>query len=73
MTNLVHPESFRKEMMYHPWWFWQLQAIGSTFIDDCDQTVTEYAYQTTDAAGRDDIRGALDKAETLIEHVFGVQ
>lgn len=71
MTNLVHPEQFRREMMYHPWWFWQLQAIGSTFVDDCDQTVTEYGYQASDAAGRDDIRNALDKAETLIETHLG--
>lgn len=67
MTGLVPLESFRKEMQFHPWWFWQLQMIGSTFISDCDQTVTEYAYQANDAAGRDDIRGALSKAEALLE------
>lgn len=70
MTPLVHLESFRQVMMAHPWWFWQLQAIGSTFVDDCDQTVTEYGYQATDAAGRDDIRGALELAEARIyEHL----
>lgn len=71
MTNLVPLESFRREMGAHPWWFWQLQAIGSTFVDDCDQTVTEYAYQTTDAAGREDIRAALEKSESLIETHLG--
>lgn len=66
MTNSVPLESFRREMMFHPWGFWQLQALGSTFIDDCDTTVTEYAYQASDAAGREDVRGALQKAENLI-------
>jgi hypothetical protein len=66
MTGLVHPELFRREMQFQPWAFWQLQAIGSTFITDCDPTVFEYAYQTTDAAGREDIRTAIKRAEEMI-------
>lgn len=70
MTNLVHLESFRQTMMAHPWSFWQLQALGSTFLSDCDQTTTEYAYQADDAAGRDDIRRALETAqERIFEHL----
>lgn len=66
MTGIVHLEDFRHEMTLHPWGFWQLQAIGSTFISDCDPTVFEFSYQASDQAGRDDIRGALQKAEDLI-------
>jgi len=70
MTNLVHLESFRKEMAAHPWWFWQLQS-NNLSSGDCDQTVMEHGWQGENAAGRDDIRGALEKAETLVETHLG--
>lgn len=70
MTNLVPIESFRREMMLHPWYFFQLDTVGSTFTD-CDQLTREYGYQTADAAGRADVRRALETAERILQDHLG--
>jgi len=48
----------------NPWLFWGL-ADGTIVVDNskCSGLVREYSWQGTDAAGRDDLRRAIERAE----------
>lgn len=61
---LLPLDIWRAEMGLNPWLFWGL-ADGTIVVDNskCSGLVREYAWQGTDAAGRDDLRRAIERAE----------
>ena len=70
--NLLPLDAWRQIMGFSPWHFWgladnQLLAVTSA----CNGIVTEYPWQQTDAAGREDIRQAIENAEKLIRDYVG--
>lgn len=67
MTPLLPLDTWRAEMGFNPWLFWGL-ADGSIVVDNskCSGLVREYSWQGTDAAGRDDLRRAIERAETML-------
>jgi hypothetical protein len=62
---LLPLDIWRAEIGFNPWLFWGL-ADGITVLDNskCSGLVREYSWQGTDAAGRDDLRRAIERAET---------
>jgi hypothetical protein len=54
-------------MGFSPWLFWGL-ADNVIVIDNskCSGLVREYSWQGTDAAGRDDLRRAVERAESVL-------
>lgn len=67
MTNLLSLESFRREFSLHPWHFWQ--CAGSTLYpvsSDCNDVVYQQAWQSVDSAARDNIRTAIESAESRL-------
>ena len=64
MTPLLPLDIWRAEMGINPWLFWGL-ADNVTVLDNskCSGLVREYSWQGTDAAGRDDLRRAIERAE----------
>lgn len=64
MTPLLPLDIWRAEMGFNPWLFWGL-ADGSIILDNsnCSGLIREYSWQGTDAAGRDDLRRAIERAE----------
>jgi hypothetical protein len=64
MTPLLPLDIWRQEIGMNPWLFWGL-ADGVIIKDDskCSGLVREYSWQGSDAAGRDDLRRAIERAE----------
>lgn len=64
MTPLLPLDIWRAEMGFNPWLFWGL-ADNAIILDNskCSGLVREYSWQGTDAAGRDDLRKAIERAE----------
>jgi hypothetical protein len=54
-------------MGFNPWLFWGL-ADGTIVVDNskCSGLVREYSWQGTDAAGREDLRRAVERAESVL-------
>jgi hypothetical protein len=71
MTNLVSLETFRKEMQFHPFHFWQLANASTPVSSDCPDLVYEYGWKANSAAGRDDLRRALETAEQKLSDYLG--
>jgi hypothetical protein len=72
MPNLLPLDIFRSILGFHPWHFWgmadnSLLAVTSA----CNGIVTEYPWQATDAAGRAEIRDAIEQAEKLLAGYLG--
>jgi hypothetical protein len=63
MSNLLALETFRTYLGYHPYHFWGLAGSKAPIQSSCNPVVTEYAWQAADAAGRDDIRESIVRAE----------
>lgn len=64
-------ERWRQIIGYNPYHFYQL-ANNTTLklASECNTIVTEYAWQTADAVGREDIRNAIDTAiERLTDYL----
>lgn len=61
---LLPLDIWRAEIGFEPWKFWGC-ADGTIIKDDskCSGLVREYSWQGTDAAGRDDLRRAIERAE----------
>jgi hypothetical protein len=64
---LLPLDIWRAEMGLNPWLFWGL-ADNVTVMDNskCSGLVREYAWQGSDAAGRDDLRRATERAEAML-------
>lgn len=62
MTNLLSLETFRKEMQFQPFHFWQLANATTPISADCNDLVQEFGWKNNNA-GRADIRQAIETAE----------
>lgn len=72
MTALLPLDIWRAEIGFNPWLFWGL-ADGTIIKNDskCSGLVREYSWQGTDAAGRDDLRRAIERAEDTLFKYLG--
>lgn len=72
MTPLLPLDLWRQEIGLNPWLFWGL-ADGNIVKDDskCSGLVREYSWQGSDAAGRDDLRRATERAEGMLYQYIG--
>lgn len=66
-TPILPLEFWRHEIGYNPWHFWGLaDANIAPVTSKCNDVVKEYGWQSTDEAGREDIRSAIRTAEQLL-------
>lgn len=59
-------DTWRRELGYHPWHFWQMgtnDIAGLEIISKCNGLVFEHAWQNDDAAGREQVREAIETAQ----------
>lgn len=67
MTPLLPLDVWRQELGLHPWHFWGCADSGANAVmpinSKCSGLVLEYSWQGSDAAGRDDLRRAIERAE----------
>jgi hypothetical protein len=67
---LLSLEEWREIIGWNPWHFWGLAGDAVPITSACNTAVTQYGWQSADAAGRADILEAISAAEeTLIEHL----
>lgn len=72
MTPLMPLDIWRQEIGISPWHFWGLADTSIVpIVSKCSTLVLEYAWQGSDAAGRDDIRRALERAEEKLKNYLG--
>lgn len=70
--NLLPLDNFRSIMQAHPWFFWGLADTERLKVTSaCNGLVTEYGWQNTDAASRNDIRTAIENAEAMLRDQLG--
>jgi hypothetical protein len=70
--NLLSLEQFRVQIGYHPWHFWGLANSSQIPVtSNCNDLVQEYAWQNTDAVGRQEIRSAIATAEQRLFEYLG--
>lgn len=69
-ATLLSLDEWREAIGWNPWHFWGLAGDKAPVTSSCNTTVTQYGWQSTDAAGRDDILQAIAAAEeSLIEYL----
>lgn len=61
--NLLPLDTFRSILKYPPFQFWGMDNEDVSLGSQCNQVVTEYAYQANNVGGRADIRDAIVLAE----------
>lgn len=68
MTSLLSLEEFRKVIGMNPWHYWELEAdVGVAEVtSNCNDIVSKYSFQSTDAVGRNDIEQAIETAEARL-------
>lgn len=72
MTNLLPLEDFRRILGWHPYHFWGLTDTQYTPVNtQCEDVLRQYAWQNTDAAGRDEIAQAIESAERILRDYLG--
>ena len=69
--TLLSLEQFRKIIGYHPWHFWGLGGSSFPITSACNTAVFKYAWQSTNAAGREDILEAIENAESMMTREMG--
>jgi hypothetical protein len=70
MTNLLPLDIWRQHIGYNPFHFWGLKNTTIPVLSACNNLVTEYAWQNSDAISRQAIRRAIATAESrLREHL----
>lgn len=70
--NLLPLEAFRKILGYNPWHFWGLADSSIVPVtSSCNDWLSKYPWQNTDAMGRDDIIEAIINAEDRIAEQLG--
>lgn len=69
---LLPLDTFRQKLGLHPWHFWGLADNTLMPINaKCSGLVLQYAWQGSDAAGRDDVREAITRAEEKLREYLG--
>lgn len=67
MSNLLPLESWRRIMGFNPFAFWGLaNADQVPILSTCNNIVTKYNWQNTDAVGREAIIEAIEEAESRL-------
>lgn len=61
--TLLPVETFRRILGYHPFHWWGLADSAFTPKSQCNDIVTKYSWQTSDAMGREDVIRAIETAE----------
>jgi len=69
--NLLPLDTFRRILKYNPYHFWGLAGPAVPVDSQCNTVVAEYAYQSNNAGGRDDIRQAIEYAEQKLRAFLG--
>ena len=69
--TLLPLESFRRELSFNPYHFWQQAGISVPVSSKCNALVYEYAWQSADAVGRSEIRNAIMTAEERLRTYLG--
>lgn len=71
MTPLLPLDTWRRILGYNPFHFWGLANADVPITAACPSIVKEAAWQGTDAAGRAEIRAAIETAEGLLRDNLG--
>lgn len=72
MTPILPLDTWRSILGFSPWFFWGMADQNRLRLTSaCNGLVTEYPWQSTDAAGRAEIRQAIEDAETLLRDYLG--
>lgn len=72
MPNLLPLDTFRRLLGLHPYHFWGLAGERVVPINaKCSGLTFEYSWQGSDAAGRDDVRQAIARAEQKLAAYVG--
>lgn len=67
ITPLMPLDFWRQEIGYSPWHFWGLADTNIVPVTSaCNDVVREYSWQSTDQAGRNDIRQMIQQAEQIL-------
>ena len=70
--NLLPLDTFRRLLGLHPYHFWGLAGDRAMPVNaKCSGLTFEYSWQGTDAAGRDDVRAAIERAEQKLTAYVG--
>lgn len=67
MTPLLPIETLRQQIGYNRWHFWQLTNTTVPITSSCNGLIFEYSEQDTDAAGRSQVREAIEIAEAKLK------
>lgn len=72
MTALLPLDIWRHEMGLSPWHFWGLADTRIVpIVANCSDLTFEYSWQGSDAAGREDVRWAIERAEEKLRTYLG--
>ncbi len=71
VAPLMSLEEFRLQLHYNPWHFWGWMNETVPVESACNTIVKEYAYQTQNAVGRNEIRQALIESESRLRDYLG--
>lgn len=72
MTNLLPLDTFRAKLGLHPYHFWGLAGTQIVpVVAKCSGLTLEYSWQGSDAAGRADVRAAIERAEQKLMAYVG--
>lgn len=69
--NLLPLEDFRRVLGWQPFHFWGLANDTVPVTSKCNTVLKEYAWQGQDAAGRAEIREAIETAEGILRDYLG--
>jgi hypothetical protein len=68
---LLSLEQFRLQLHYNAWHFWGFANATVPVTSACNSVVKEYAYQTKESTGRNEIRQAIIEAESRLKDYLG--
>jgi hypothetical protein len=72
MQNLLPLDRLRESISYNPFHFWQLADDEIVPVTSaCNTIIREFAYQSANSAGRNEIRTAIAKAEDKFHTYLG--
>ena len=69
--NLLSLEQFREILHYNPFHYWGWQNAKVPVTSACNSVVKNYAWQTQNAVGRNEIRQAIQEAESRLRDYLG--
>ena len=64
-------DTWRQILAFHPFHFWQMANSTTPITSACNGLVKEYAWQSVDAVGRQEIREAIQTAEDRLAECLG--